>query len=145
MIAIGRDHPPIIACLTVRDAVAAIRFYGLVFEAVEKRRITGRDNLVSHAELIINDGLIVLADVQPDNPATAAPAPDAGASVSLGLRLAEPRQVDVWFARAISNGATPEMAPTNGFWGGRFAALRDPFGHRWLLNAPSADSKARAD
>jgi uncharacterized glyoxalase superfamily protein PhnB len=22
------------------------------------------------------------------------------------------------------------------FWGARFATLRDPFGHRWMLNAP---------
>jgi uncharacterized glyoxalase superfamily protein PhnB len=49
--------------------------------------------------------------------------------------LPEAKQVDAWYARAVSNGAVPEMAPTNAYWGLRFAAVRDPFGHRWILQA----------
>lgn len=144
MIAIGRDHPPITPCLTVHDADAAILFYRRAFEAIEKRRLASRDGRVTHAELVINGGLIVLADEMPDSDAVMAPTPGAGAPVSLGVRLSEPAAVDTWFARATSNGATPEMAPIDGFWGGRFAALRDPFGHRWMLNAPR-DGNGPAD
>jgi uncharacterized glyoxalase superfamily protein PhnB len=28
------------------------------------------------------------------------------------------------------------MEPQNPFWGGRFAMIRDPFGHRWMLSSP---------
>jgi PhnB protein len=28
------------------------------------------------------------------------------------------------------------MKPEDMFWGDRFAMLDDPFGHRWMLNAP---------
>ncbi|MGB6698863.1 MAG: VOC family protein, partial [Methylocella sp.] len=31
-----------------------------------------------------------------------------------------------------------ETSPTNSFWGTRVATFRDPFGHRWILNAPLA-------
>jgi len=27
------------------------------------------------------------------------------------------------------------MPPADMFWGARFAAFTDPFGHRWMLNA----------
>ena len=30
-----------------------------------------------------------------------------------------------------SNGAEVVMAPTDVFWGERFARVRDPFGHEW--------------
>jgi PhnB protein len=32
------------------------------------------------------------------------------------------------------------MEPSDQFWGDRFAMLADPFGHRWMLNAPLAQS-----
>ncbi len=35
-----------------------------------------------------------------------------------------------------------KMSPTNSFWGTRFAILRDPFGHRWILNGPLSASGA---
>jgi CO/xanthine dehydrogenase Mo-binding subunit len=31
-----------------------------------------------------------------------------------------------------------ETNPVNSFWGTRVATFRDPFGHRWILNAPLA-------
>jgi uncharacterized glyoxalase superfamily protein PhnB len=40
--------------------------------------------------------------------------------------------------RATSLGGKAEAQPINSFWGTRYAAFRDPFGHRWLLNAPLA-------
>ena len=46
------------------------------------------------------------------------------------------QQVDEIVARASQLGAKIETQPTNSFWGTRYAALRDPFGHRWILNAP---------
>jgi len=41
---------------------------------------------------------------------------------------------DEAFARAVGAGATAVDAPADQFHGGRTAAVRDPFGHRWFLN-----------
>ncbi|WP_236823779.1 VOC family protein [Blastochloris viridis] len=117
------------------DAAAAMTFYRNVFDAVERRCLPGRAGGVAHAELTINRGLIVLSDTESEAETTAPPLPGEGASVSLRLMLPSIELVDAWYARAVSNGAAPEMAPTNAYWGLRFAAVRDPFGHRWILQA----------
>jgi PhnB protein len=38
---------------------------------------------------------------------------------------------DAMVAQMKSNGAEVVMAPTDVFWGERFARVRDPFGHEW--------------
>ncbi|NJL08704.1 MAG: VOC family protein [Methylacidiphilales bacterium] len=135
MLAVGRDYPPVAPHLTVRSASAAMAFYRAAFDAVERRCLAGRDGIVVHAEIMINRGLIVLSDARAACSATAAPTPECATPVSLRLMLSGPAQVDAWYARAVSNGAPPTMAPTSAHWGLRFAAVRDPFGHRWILQA----------
>jgi PhnB protein len=56
----------------------------------------------------------------------------------VSLEYAEAKMVDEIFAKATSLGAKGETNPTNSFWGTRVATFRDPFGHRWILNAPLA-------
>ena len=62
-----------------------------------------------------------------------------GGHVFPGIALAE--EVDATFARATKMGATAEVAPTHSFWGTRTAIVRDPFGHRWIMNAPLSQTK----
>ena len=54
----------------------------------------------------------------------------------MSLEFATGKEVDEVFNRATQLGAKGETQPTNSFWGTRFAVLRDPFGHRWMLNGP---------
>ena len=63
MLAVGRDYPPVTPHLTVTNAAAAMTFYRNAFDAVERRCLPGREGGVSHAEITINRGLIVLSDV----------------------------------------------------------------------------------
>lgn len=135
MLAVGRDYPPVTPHLTVTNAAAAMTFYRKAFDAVERRCLPGREGGVAHAELSINRGVIVLSDVDHRADAVPPPLPGEGVAVSLRLMLPVAEQVDAWYARAVSNGAAPEMAPTSAPWGLRFAAVRDPFGHRWILQA----------
>jgi uncharacterized glyoxalase superfamily protein PhnB len=58
--------------------------------------------------------------------------------VSVSLEFDAAKEVDDTCARAAQFGAKIETQPTNSFWGTRYAALRDPFGHRWILNAPAS-------
>lgn len=45
--------------------------------------------------------------------------------------------VDTWYQRAIQAGATSEELPALQPYGERRAAVRDPFGNRWYVAAPS--------
>ena len=60
------------------------------------------------------------------------PRSDAGTSVSLSLQV---ENVDATVERAGRAGATVERPPADEFYG-RTAGIRDPFGHRWLLQSP---------
>ena len=58
------------------------------------------------------------------------------ATVSISLEYDSAAEVDEVCARAAKLGAKIETQPTDSFWGTRYASLKDPFGHRWVLNAP---------
>ena len=51
--------------LIVEGAASAIAFYQKVFGAIELMRLSGPDGKVGHAELMINDSRIMLADEAP--------------------------------------------------------------------------------
>ena len=45
-------------------------------------------------------------------------------------------------SRAMEAGCKSVQEPQDMFWEARFAMLSDPFGHRWMLNAPLPAKKA---
>lgn len=40
---------------------------------------------------------------------------------------------DTLYARAVAAGCTGTMPPEDMFWGDRFAAVIDPYGHHWAF------------
>ena len=58
------------------------------------------------------------------------------APVQITIQLKAPKDVDAVFAQAVKAVATGVAEPADMFWSARFAQLRDPFGHHWMLNAP---------
>lgn len=136
MVFFARNHPPLAPYLTVADADRAIRFYESAFGARAIRCMKASDGQrLRHAEIEINGGLVMLADEFDEDRGTRAPAAGGTVPVSISLELNDAAAVDRMYGRAIANGAAPEMAPADTFWGSRTAAFRDPFGHRWMLNA----------
>lgn len=130
-------RPPVAPYLTVSPAMAAIGFYTAVFGAEQKVIMPALDGIrVMHCELLINGGSVMLADAFPEFGNTRVPVPGEPVTMSVSLEFAEARQVDDIFNRATLLGAKGETSPTNSFWGTRLATFRDPFGHRWILNAP---------
>ncbi|MBI5012738.1 MAG: VOC family protein, partial [Methylocystis sp.] len=91
---------------------------------------------IAHCELLINGGSVMLADIFPEFGQTRVPMPGEHVTVSISLEYDKAQEVDDICARATKLGGKVETAPTNSFWGTRYASLRDPFGHRWILNAP---------
>jgi PhnB protein len=130
-------RPSVTPYLTVSPALAAIAFYTSVFGAEQKAFMPALDGLrILHCELALAGGTIMLADAFPEFGQTRVAMPGEGATISVSVEFAGPAQVDEIFAKATGLGAKPETMPTNSFWGTRLATFRDPFGHRWILNAP---------
>lgn len=126
--------------LAVADARAAIDWYvdTLGARAVGQPTVMP-DGRIGHAELQIAGARLFLSDEHPDI-GVAAPAPGAGTAVSLHLDVPD---VDAATARAAAANAIVEREPSNNPYG-RIGVIRDPFGHRWMLNsAPASVERAR--
>ena len=54
----------------------------------------------------------------------------------MSLEFDSRQELEEVFTKATWLGAKGDVQPTNSFWGTRFAVIRDPFGHRWVLNSP---------
>ena len=130
---------PVNPYLTVKGAADAIAFYQKAFGATENARMPAQDGKrIMHACLEINGGAVMLSDEFPefDGESVHAPSKDKPAPVATCLQFGKPAEVDAMHQRAVGAGCTSVMGPEDTFWEARFAMLTDPFGHRWMLNAP---------
>ena len=115
--------------LICANAADAIDFYQRAFGAVELSRLTMPDGKLMHAMLRIGNSALMLMD---ENPAWCAMGPAALKNSPVGIHLYV-EDVDAAFAKAVAEGATVKMPPGDMFWGDRFGALTDPFGHSWSI------------
>lgn len=113
--------------LAIDGASAAIDFYRSVFGATERMRMTAPNGKIGHAELIIGDATIMLADEFPDM-GHRGPHALGGSPVSIHLYVAD---ADATVARAVDAGATVLRPVETQFYGDRMGTLADPFGHVW--------------
>jgi PhnB protein len=124
--------------LTVRDAARAIEFYKQAFGAKERGVMKGPDGKIAHAELMIGDSIIMLADEFPEYGAVS-PQTVGGSAMGLHIYL---DGVDAAFDRAVKAGAEVEMPVMDQFWGDRYGKLKDPFGHKWSIATHVRDLSA---
>ena len=115
--------------LTIRGAAKAIEFYKQAFSAQELFRMPGPDGKIMHAEILIGDSHIMLADESPKGE-TKSPQSLNGSTSGIFLYVED---VDTLFKQAQKAGAKETQPLENMFWGDRFGKLTDPFGHRWML------------
>lgn len=129
--------------LTINGAADAIAFYEKAFDAKEIARMPAQDGKrVMHASIEINGGTVMLSDEFPEFPGPPAPSATKPAPVSTVIHYSKPAEVDAIFKRATEAGCKTAMPPEDTFWDARFAMVRDPFGHSWMLNAPLPKKKA---
>jgi PhnB protein len=126
--------------LTVDGAADAIAFYVKALGATERNRMAAQDGKrLMHAEIAINGGVVMLSDNFPEyctDGEVTMPSVDKPAAVQVALHFKTPADVDAMHQRAVDAGAKSVMKPDDTFWNARFAVVADPFGHRWMLNAP---------
>jgi predicted enzyme related to lactoylglutathione lyase len=127
----AEDRGAAIPYLAVRGATDALDWYARVLGArLRGEPVLMPDGRVGHAELELAHGVIYLADEHPEIGVTA-PAP-GGVPVSMVLDVAD---VDTVVAAAVAAGARLDRRPYEAY-GHRNATMTDPYGHRWMLQAP---------
>jgi PhnB protein len=121
--------------LIIKGAARALDFYQRAFGATELMRIPGPGDQIGHAEMLLGDSHIMLADECPQMNALS-PQTLGGSAVLLHLYVPD---ADAMFAQAIAAGATVEQPMENKFYGDRSGSVLDPFGHRWTLSTHVED------
>jgi PhnB protein len=116
--------------LAVRSTARAIDFYTKVFGAVEQFRLTDPTGKIGHAEILIGESRIMLADEAPDwghlSPETV-----GGCPVKFHLAV---DNVDEMVQRAVDAGAILLRPVADEFYGERMGMVTDPFGFSWHIS-----------
>ncbi len=108
--------------LIVNGAAATIDFLKRVFDAAELRRIPGESGRLMHAEVRIDDTVVMLADpLPPDWP----PVP-----AHVHVYVAD---VDATYRRALDAGATPVQAPVKKEDEDKRGGVKDAGGTTWWI------------
>lgn len=121
--------------LAIKGAAQAIDFYKKVFGAIEAMRMPQPDGRVGHAELVIGDSKVMLAD-EFDEMSFRGPNAFGGSPVHLHLYVED---VDAVFQRALAAGAKEIRPVQDQFYGDRLGTLSDPYGHVWHISTHKED------
>ena len=113
----------------VDGAAEAIDFYCAVLGATVVTRFDGPDGTVAHAELQLAHGRMQVSDPAPDHHLASRDVRDEVSNSTVAYLP----DVDAAHARAVELGAKTYGAPETFVTGDRFAAILDPWGHRWAL------------
>ena len=116
--------------LTVSDAAGAIDWYKRAFGAKELTRMPAPGGKIMHAELMIGDSRVMLADAFPGGDTRE---PQALGGTTSNMHVYH-RDVDKLWRQAVAAGAQVTMPLDDQFWGDRYGKLRDPFGYNWALS-----------
>ena len=112
--------------LAVRDGAAALDFYQRVFGAKKLLEFREDNGRLAHAELMVGDSHLMLAE---QNLTLNFLAPTPGMASAM-LYLPD---VDAAVERAVAAGARIERPVADQFYGDRLGVIIDPFGHRWYV------------
>ena len=121
--------------LIVDGAANAIEFYVKAFNATEVMRHHGPGEKIGHAEMLIGNSHIMLADEMPEM-GFRGPKSLGGPAVSFCLYVED---VDSLFQQALDAGATQQRPVEDQFYGDRSGTLEDPFGHIWTIATHKED------
>jgi PhnB protein len=115
--------------LILQNAAEAIEFYRKAFGATERLRMPDASGRITHAEIVLGDSCIMLADEHPAIGAFSAQH-YGGSPVSFMVYVDD---VDSAFRQAVDAGAAAVREPADQPYGDRMAGVKDPFGYNWYL------------
>jgi uncharacterized glyoxalase superfamily protein PhnB len=115
--------------LRVQGADRAIAFYKAAFGATEKFRLVEPSGRIGHCELVLGATTVMVSEEYPEY-GIYAPRPGAEPASAIHLHVDD---ADAMIARAVEHGARVTRPAADHFYGERSGAIRDPFGHEWLI------------
>jgi PhnB protein len=124
--------------LSIKGAAEAIAFYKKAFGAEEVFRMPMPDGKVGHAELMIGNSRIMVADEFPEMSDAVCRSPKTLGGTAIGLNVYLP-DVDARFKSAIEAGGKVRREVQTQFYGDRSGTLEDPYGHIWTLSTHVED------
>ena len=114
--------------LTVRGAGKVIEFLRQAFGAqLSHEAIKRPDGAIMHAQVLIGDSRIMIADES-----------EMAKATSSSLYLYVPN-VDCVYQRAVQAGGVKVMEPTDMFYGDRSGGVKDPSGNTWFIATHKED------
>lgn len=119
------DFPRITPYLLYEDVASTLDWLINAFGFEERFRMPGPDGKLTHAEVQLGDGVIMMGNPGPDyrNPK------NTGAATMLTYVYVD--DVDAHYVRAKAAGAQILTEPADQFYGDRMYAAEDPEGHQW--------------
>jgi PhnB protein len=113
--------------LLYNDVSAALDWLGRAFGLKERMRIAGKDGKVTHAEMTLAEGVVMMGCPGPEykNPKT------LGSVTQMLYIYVE--DVDKHFQIARKAGAKIIAEPEDQFYGDRRYGAEDPEGHQWYF------------
>jgi PhnB protein len=114
--------------LTIRNGVMDIDFYKKAFGAVETMRLNNDDGSVHVAEFFIEEAMFHVHEVTQS--AMFSPEKYNGSTVTIGLMTTDVHGV---VAQAVAAGAGVISPVVDYEYGYRQGEIKDPFGHRWII------------
>jgi PhnB protein len=125
----ARHVPPginndVMPYLIVPGAAQLIEFLIKSFEGKEVLRAPRPDGSVMHAEVLIGDSMVEMADAAKEYPARVS---------TVHLYVADP---DATYARALKAGAESVYEVADQPWGDRQGCVKDKFGNVWFVAMP---------
>jgi uncharacterized glyoxalase superfamily protein PhnB len=112
------SHPAVSPFLLVADAATMLDFLHATFGAVELRRVPAPDGSIRHAEVRIDDSVIMIGE--------------RASPMAASIHVYVP-DVDETFRRGLAAGASSVVEPRDLPYGDRSAGLRDPQGNLWWI------------
>ena len=117
-----QGYPSVSAYLMVQGAQRVIDFLIQAFDATQSRRFDGPGGAIMHAEILIDDTVVMLADAGGSYPA-----------FPVWLHVYVP-DVDATYRRALAAGGVSVDAPTQKPGDpDRRAGVKDPAGNTWWI------------
>ena len=125
--AIPKNHQAVMPYLIVENAAAFIDFLKDVFGGVELNRHMRNETIIMHAEVLIADSTIMLADGT-----TEFPPRTAGMFIYVD-------DADATYHKALGRGATSIMPPSDQPYG-RSCGVNDVCGNTWWITSPPEEA-----
>lgn len=114
-----------------RNAPSAIEWFCAVFGFERHVVYENKDGTISHAELTLNGGMIMLGSAKDDEHSRRFKSPDELDGMETGSVYLVVPDADAAHARAVAAGAVITRPLQDTPYGSREFAVKDPEGHSW--------------